>query len=146
MPLSPKEQNQRRRDQKRKQSAVARAKAAHKKSESERASFNFVYFGEFTKDTLDAMMYTCHEKDHTYMDKYGIWNLVKDGKVKIRVLDNQHLLADNTITVTTDGFKDESGQPIEQRIRSLIVTLLPPIALSFTWQRKRGQKPKMLLN
>jgi hypothetical protein len=144
--VNPEQHNERRREQKRKQSAIARAKAAHKSRNDEKADFDFTYFGEFTAETNDNMIWSCKENERDFIDKRGIWQLVKGKKIHVRVLDNQHLLAGKTITVTQNGFMGEDGKPIKEKIRTLVVTLVAPLAISFNWTGRRGQKPKMVVN
>jgi hypothetical protein len=57
--------------------------------------------------------------------------MISCGKMVLKIDDNQPLIGSKLIKVTKDQFKFLNDEPIMTRIRSIIVMVAPPFAVSF---------------
>jgi len=125
------QQNDIRRQRKQRQTAIAQAKAVHTKKDSESEQFDYRFFASFDHGTLESASYLCKERGFSFVDSRGMREMISCGKMVLKIDDNQPLIGGKLITVTKDQFKFLNDEPIMTRIRSIIVMVVPPFAVSF---------------
>ena len=139
MPISADEHNNRRREAKRKQNAVARAKATHSRKEDDRGDFDFVFNGQIETDLVGY----CLDNGLEYINTRGLTRLVKEGKLLIKINEGEPVIGGTLIKPTFKGFKTVDDKNPGIKIRKILVSTAPPLSVTFFYGGPRGYPPKM---
>ena len=137
MPITADQHNERRRATK--QNASAKARAAHKKSDTRGEKFSFVFDANLSEKTLAKMVDVCIERNYKHFNRAGLIAMARSGDLSVKIFENEPAIGGQEVLITMDGFKAADGGSLPMRIYKIVVPMIPPLAMTFSYDRDTGR-------